>query len=216
MKRVISLVLGLMLVIALAGCTTQASSLGKTVTSTVAVSEGSLPTVSQLAVGTFRLESTEQAVTAEQAKELLPLWKAYRSLSGNASSSQAEIQALVKQVQSAMSEEQLSVITALGLDAEDLSVLMQEQGIDTASVQENNSSSSASKTQSTSGGGGAPMGGVEGGAPPDAGGMPGGEMPAGGTSSGAQASGAAPSGAGNAVVSTALLDALVNMLAAKA
>jgi len=40
-----------------------------------------LPT--QLALGTLSLEDTAQAVTAEQAAELLPLWKAVHSLNAS-------------------------------------------------------------------------------------------------------------------------------------
>jgi hypothetical protein len=43
--------------------------------------EGALPVSSQLALGTFQLEGTENAVTPAQAAALLPLWQAV-ALSG--------------------------------------------------------------------------------------------------------------------------------------
>jgi len=152
--------------------------------------------------GTFRLESTEQAVTAEQAKELLPLWKAYRSLSGSSSSSTVELQALVKQIQGTMAEEQVTAIAAMGLTAEDLNTVAQEQGVDaTASVQQSSSSSSASKTQPTSGRGWGAMGGVEGGAPRMEGECPVERCPPAELARSAQTSGVVRSGASNAAVS---------------
>src|SRR4030042_2177913 len=42
--------------------------------------EGALPVQSQLIAGTLKLEEGEWAVSAEQAAQLLPLWKAARGL----------------------------------------------------------------------------------------------------------------------------------------
>ena len=39
--------------------------------------ENALPVSSQLALGIFQLEETEDAVTSEQASALLPLWQAF-------------------------------------------------------------------------------------------------------------------------------------------
>ena len=52
------------------------------------------PIESKLALGTLILEDGEQAVTAEEAKTLLPLWKAVKSLSSSQTASQDEINAL--------------------------------------------------------------------------------------------------------------------------
>ena len=72
MKRITFASLALVVAMALAGCTSQAASLVKTATSTVSASEGSLPMVSQLVVGTFKLEDTDQVVTAEQVEGIAP------------------------------------------------------------------------------------------------------------------------------------------------
>jgi hypothetical protein len=74
--------------------------------------DNALPVASQLLLGTFKLEGTNQAVTAAQAAVLLPLWTEYSSLSqsmgpgsgqtGTTSDNtdvQAQIDALVAQIQ---------------------------------------------------------------------------------------------------------------------
>ena len=77
--------------------------------------ENALPVLSQLVVGTFQLEDTDRRSTAEQAAKLLPLWKAYRGMSGGTSSSPVEMQALLKQIRGEMTGEQLEAIAAMQL-----------------------------------------------------------------------------------------------------
>jgi len=85
-----------------------------------------LPANSQLALGTLLLEETENAVTSEQAKALLPLWKAIQGgkLQGN-----AEANAVLKQIEAKMTSEQLAAIAAMQLTMEDLGTWAQEQGV---------------------------------------------------------------------------------------
>lgn len=91
--------------------------------------EGALPASSQLVLGTFALEETEHAITPEQAKALLPLW---RAIQGGSLQSDAETNAVLKQIETAMTSEQLAAITAMQLTMEDLGRWMQEQGVDLA------------------------------------------------------------------------------------
>ena len=78
---------------------------------------------SQMVLGTIRLEETGNAVTPEQAQALLPLWKA---LQGNVSAQQ-EVAAVLKQIEGAMTSEQMEAIAAMQLTQEDLRTWMQEQ-----------------------------------------------------------------------------------------
>jgi hypothetical protein len=78
----------------------------------------------QLVLGTIRLEETGNAVTPEQAKSLLPLWQ---SLQGGVTV-QAEVNAVLKQIEGTMTREQLTAIAAMQLTREDLQSWMQEQG----------------------------------------------------------------------------------------
>jgi hypothetical protein len=86
--------------------------------------DSALNASSQLVLGTLKLEGTANAVTPEQAKTLLPLWQA---LQGGVTA-QAEIDALLKQIEGTMTQEQLAAIAAMQLTQEDLQVWMQEQG----------------------------------------------------------------------------------------
>jgi len=79
----------------------------------------------QLALGTMQLEETGSAVTSEQAAALLPLWQA---LQGGVTA-QAEVNAVLKQVEGTMTQEQLEAIAAMQLTQEDLRAWMQEQGL---------------------------------------------------------------------------------------
>ena len=87
--------------------------------------EGALPASNQLALGTLQLEETENAVTPEQAKTLLPLWQA---IQGGALQSNTEINAVLKQIESQMTSEQLTAIAAMQLTAEDMGAWAQERG----------------------------------------------------------------------------------------
>ena len=89
--------------------------------------DGALPVSSQLALGIFELEDTENAVTVEQAQTLLPLWQA---IQGGALQSEAETNAVLKQIEGAMTTKQLAAIVAVQLAFEDMGTWMQERGVD--------------------------------------------------------------------------------------
>jgi hypothetical protein len=91
--------------------------------------EGALPVSSQLALGTFLLEGTETAVTSEQAQTLLPLWQVIQS---GALKGEAETGAVLKQIEGAMTPEQLAAIAAMHLTSEDMGTWAQEQGVSLA------------------------------------------------------------------------------------
>ncbi len=86
---------------------------------------GALDASSQLALGTIQLEETENGVTSEQAMALLPLWQA---IQGGALKSDAEMNAVLKQIEGTMTPEQLEAIAAMQLTQEDMQAWMQEQG----------------------------------------------------------------------------------------
>jgi hypothetical protein len=116
-------------------------------------STNALSVEDQLLLGTFKLEGTSNAVTAAQAKVLLPLWQQIQSLSPsmgpdavNVSQTQAsgkpatpdqtndsanptQIDGLVKQVQAGMTSYQLQAITAMQLTQDSVMTIMQSQGL---------------------------------------------------------------------------------------
>ncbi len=89
--------------------------------------EGALPASTQLLLGTMMLEGTTNAVTPEEARTLLPLWQALQS---GAAQGAAEVNAVLGQIERAMTAEQLQAIAALQLTSEDLSAWAQERGMD--------------------------------------------------------------------------------------
>jgi hypothetical protein len=85
-----------------------------------------LPVGNRLVLGTFMLEGTENAVTPAQAKTLLPLWQA---IQGGSLQGQAETDAVLKQIEGAMTAGQMAAIDAMQLTGEDMGTWMLEQGV---------------------------------------------------------------------------------------
>ncbi|MFN2236256.1 MAG: hypothetical protein ACK2U1_18670, partial [Anaerolineales bacterium] len=89
-----------------------------------------LPAEMKWLIGTVKLDETDYAVDAEQASQLLPLWKALRSLSEDDTTAQAEIDALITQIGESMTPEQSSAIDDMNLTMQDMSSVMETLGIE--------------------------------------------------------------------------------------
>ena len=96
-------------------------------TATVSTSNG-LTTATRLALGTLKLEGTDQALTASQVAELLTLWQGYQSLSNSDTTSPVELDALVSQIQGVMTAEQTTAIDGMNLTNQSLSEELQSLG----------------------------------------------------------------------------------------
>ena len=130
----------------------------------------------ELLVGTFKLEDTNQAVTVDQAKLLLPLWQTLQVLSTSNTAATEEVNAVVDQIKSTMTTQQMAKITALKLTQQDMMSIMSQAGV---------SPNGANTTTTPMTLGGLPSGGGQsgGGPPSGGGGFPpsgGGGFPAGG------------------------------------
>jgi hypothetical protein len=132
----------------------------------------------QLLVGTLKLEGTANAVDATEAASLLPLWQAYSQLINSNTAAQAEIDAVVAQIQDAMTKDQVQAITAMKLTRQDEMTLMGSLGM--APGMGGSGASSTPNASSGVAGGGFPGGGATGAGGPPAAGAPG----AGGPSAG--------------------------------
>ncbi len=136
---------------------------------------------SRLAVGTLLLKDTDLAVTKDEAAELVFLWKAVKTLSSANNAAAEEMQALYDQIQETMTPAQVEAIRAMQMDAEKMSSLRAELGVEMG-MGANQGGAAATGSRSSSGGGmGMPGGGPGGaGGPPmgDPGMMAGGAMPA--------------------------------------
>ncbi|MFN8434518.1 MAG: hypothetical protein U0V18_10875 [Anaerolineales bacterium] len=178
---------------------------------------GEISTITKVAIGTLKLEGTENAITPEQASDLLPLWQVYLSLVDSDTAAQAEIDGLVDQISTTMTAAQNQAIDDMQLSQPDMMSVMQEMGISMGNRPQ------ADSSQKSSDSGSFPSGG-QGFAPPDGGGgmpgsgMPSGDMPSGGSVPNlsedqiatAQASGGAP-GMGSGVP-TSLIEAVIEYL----
>jgi hypothetical protein len=83
----------------------------------------------QLAYGTLQLEGSQNAVTTEQAKTLLPLWQAILALSGDETTAAEELTAVQNQISEAMTPVQLEAIAALQITNASLNTFYAERGI---------------------------------------------------------------------------------------
>jgi hypothetical protein len=133
MKRKSVLLIGLivfmgLIMAACSGSTNKAASTTISSGSTSSKGSSGLSQVNMLMVGTLKLEGTDQAVSADEAAILLPLWQAYRSLSSSQTAAEAEVDALLNQIQSTMTTEQVKAIEAMNLTDTDMMNLMQTIG----------------------------------------------------------------------------------------
>ncbi len=88
-----------------------------------------MPLEQKLAIGTLKLEGTPQAVTATEATTLLPLWQQVKSLSADPSTAPADITAVYKQIEGAMTSDQTQAIQNMTWTQQDIQGLMTQYGV---------------------------------------------------------------------------------------
>ena len=91
--------------------------------------EDALAVRNQLALGTLELIQSDSAISAEQAQTLLPLWQALRSTQQAGGTAQAEVNALLTQIEAAMTPEQLQSIASMKLTFTDMQEWATANGI---------------------------------------------------------------------------------------
>jgi len=155
----------------------------------------------QLAVGTLKLEGTDQAIDSQTAAKLLPLWQLLNGLSASSATAQEEVSTVVDQIKATMTTEQVKAIEDMQLTQKD--VAMQGGGSGNSAVF--TTTSSGANQQITD------PGLMGGGAPPD-GGIPGGAQ-GGGQTSGSQSNTSAQSSQVSS--STSLIQQVINLLESK-
>lgn len=225
----------LLLVIAfiLAGCS-GGTAVATTAAQGAAGTGATLTLTDKLAPGILKLEGSDLAVTAEQAKELLPLWKAVKTLSTSDTASQLEIEAVYQQIQDTLTADQLASIEALDLSGSNLQQLMSDLGIEMGNPVDTGLTDSERATkiaelrasgQFAQGGGpggpggadGVPSGGVQ--RPPDGGGgfVTGSDFPPDGAGAGATGTQTAPRANGRGFgMSQIFIDPLIKLLTTRA
>ena len=141
MKKVMILLVVVLAILALSACggSTEPAASGAnagaanevqtTVLENVRLSDGyadALLVQTQLALGTLQLEDTDLAIDETLAAELLPLWRAVQSLGDSDTAAEAEVQAVINQIQDTMAPEQIATITGMQLTEESLSSMIED------------------------------------------------------------------------------------------
>lgn len=91
--------------------------------------ENALSTRLMLAFGSLRLAKTSTPITVEQAPEMLMLWQALDNLTNSGTSAEAEVNALLSQIELGMTSEQIAAINAMKLTQVDLQTWAKENGV---------------------------------------------------------------------------------------
>jgi len=137
----------------------------------------------QLALGTLQLEETELAVDEALAAELLPLWRAAQSLANSDTAADAEVKAVINQIQDTMTPEQVAAIAAMELTEQSLTTMIENQELSFGAGGRGFSDGFGGDGSGGPAGGGffdgGPGGGPGGGGPGGQGGGPGGGLPGG-------------------------------------
>lgn len=191
-----------------------------------------LPIATKLAAGSFKLEKTNDAITKEEAAQLLPLWQVYAQLISSDTAAQEEVAALTDQIQATMTPDQMKTINGFNMTQQDIFAVMQEQGIQFAAGRQNGQGTGTGNQQFGNGNGtgntNRNQGGGDGGQFFFGGGGPGGGSGGGGFGGGqglnpqqiatAQARRQQNGGGNNSAnrLTTPLVDALIKLLEQKA
>ncbi len=147
-----------------------------------------LSSEAKLALGTIKLEGTDQAVDPGMAAKLIPLWQLMAQLKSSNSSAPQEVAAVQDQIRATMNPAQLSTIDGMKLTQGDIFTSLQAQANASGGATD---SSGQGTTRGFTGGNGAGGPVVFGGGPP--GGFPGGGFGGGGFG-GARTGGTASNG----------------------
>ncbi|NHZ72158.1 MAG: hypothetical protein GWP17_03625 [Aquificales bacterium] len=118
-----------------------------------------LPVQSQLAIGILQLENSDSVVDESLAAELLPLWRAVQSLADSETAADAEVTAVLNQIQETMSAEQIAAIAAMQITDESYQAMLADGTISMRGAFGGNRDGSEGGT----GGGGGRPGGLPGG-----------------------------------------------------
>jgi hypothetical protein len=179
-----------------------------------------LPLAEQLLIGTIKLQGTANAVDAKTAASLIPLWQAYAQLTSSNTAAQAEIDAVVTQIQDTLTPQRVQAITDMKLTRQDMVKTMSDLGLTNGFGGNGTRTPGAPRT---GGGGFFPGAGGDAGGPPAGGPPPGADRGgAGGFGGGTGATGGArttPNATEQALraqfanrIPTPLMDALIALL----
>ena len=134
MKKARFLLLLLMVAVILAACGSAADEIPAAPTSIAGEYlntdfAGAASLRNQLAYGTMLIDGTADAVTADQAASMIPLWQAIVALSGDETTADEELLAVQDQIVEALSKSQLQTIAGMQITNTALNEFYAEYGI---------------------------------------------------------------------------------------
>jgi hypothetical protein len=83
----------------------------------------------RLAPGILKLEGTALAVTAQQAKQLIPLWQQIQTLDSSGNAQASNFTTVYQQIESDLTADQINAIQAMSFNQSDIQALMTSLGI---------------------------------------------------------------------------------------
>lgn len=83
----------------------------------------------QLTLGSLKLAETNTPITAEQAKVMLPLWEGLMNMTRTGNSAQAEVNAVLGQIEAAFTPEQLTAIRDMKLTSDNIQTWATASGV---------------------------------------------------------------------------------------
>jgi hypothetical protein len=154
MKKIIFITAILILIGSLAACSSlpflnSSTTTSRTSSNSAFADPSKLTVEGKTGIGILKLEGTSQAVDAAEAKELIPLFQALKTLSTNNNTAADEISALNKQIKNSLNSDQIAAIEKMTFTSADLRTLMQENGLQNSG---SSNSGTASSTRTASGG----------------------------------------------------------------
>jgi hypothetical protein len=87
----------------------------------------------QLTLGSLKLAETNTPITPEQAKVMLPLWEGLLNMTRTGNNAQAEVNALLAQIEAAFTPDQLTAIRAMKLTFAEIQEWASANGVSTGS-----------------------------------------------------------------------------------
>jgi hypothetical protein len=157
-----------------------------------------------LAVGTFKLEGTPQAVDKNMAAKLLPLWQLMTQLNASSSTAPQEVTAVEDDIQTTMTSQQVQAIQGMQITQRDVFTVLQQTGAASFGAGQNGSTRGGNNNRGGGNGGGG-LGFLFGGGP---GGAPGGGVPRAGSGTPTAGGSGFSSGASTTVLITQLIKLL--------
>ena len=133
MKKISFYLLTIILVLILVACGSVTSDTNPNTEENRNTADGrtfEIPLETQLMLGTVKLDETAYSIDSEQAADLLPLWKALRSLSGSDTTAQAEVEAVFNQIQDTMTTDQIDTIEDMDLTIADMAGVAEILGVE--------------------------------------------------------------------------------------